>query len=97
MIGSSYFTRHITFSRNSKSGFKSRELKLIDFQMKAKVIKLIIQDCRKNPFNFHNQVSLVDIVVMGDRPVVVPNLLDGRQAGGQEIVFNNGVEMSEVD
>ncbi len=52
------------------------------------MIKLVIQDCRKNPFNFSNQVSFLELAIMGEKSrVVAPDLLNNTQTFEEKEVY----------
>lgn len=56
---------YITLDSNERSGFLSREQKIVPIEKQADLVQLVLRGCHKNPHNVHNQVGIVGIRVMG--------------------------------
>eukprot|EP00002_Diphylleia_rotans_P020523 TRINITY_DN3981_c0_g1_i1.p1 TRINITY_DN3981_c0_g1~~TRINITY_DN3981_c0_g1_i1.p1 ORF type:complete len:273 (-),score=57.28 TRINITY_DN3981_c0_g1_i1:148-966(-) len=56
---------YISFDTNERTGFKARELKTVQMNVRVQYIKLVLHKCHINKHNIGNQVGLVAINIIG--------------------------------
>eukprot|EP00667_Euglena_gracilis_P002470 EG_transcript_2470 len=57
---------HFVFGPNEDKQFRARELKTVHVNVPTVYVRLLLDKCHLNPYNFYNQVSLVGIEAIGD-------------------------------
>eukprot|EP00668_Euglena_longa_P032224 GGOE01041524.1.p1 GENE.GGOE01041524.1~~GGOE01041524.1.p1 ORF type:complete len:857 (-),score=246.28 GGOE01041524.1:242-2812(-) len=57
---------HFFFGSNEDKQFKARELKTVHINVPTVFVRLLLDKCHLNPYNFYNQVSLVAIEAIGE-------------------------------
>ncbi|CAM6088000.1 unnamed protein product [Calypogeia fissa] len=57
---------YLSLDPNDRSGHQARELKSIQVDSPAAVVRLVLHNCYTNKLNIYNQVGLVAIIITGD-------------------------------